>query len=134
MEALALKILFDALIKVCNFQPIHLARKTITNPLYTHDCEENQPKGKSVRVTFELPETLAATSVAVAGTFNEWDVTKHLMKLDTKKGVWTKSISFKPGETVEFRYFIDEGRWQNDEEADGFTATPFFSENSVLSL
>ena len=92
------------------------------------------PKGKSVRVTFELPAEAAANSAAVVGTFNEWDLHKHPMKFDKKKGVWTKSISFNPGETVEFRYFIDEQQWRNEEEADRFTATPFFSENSVLAL
>ena len=92
------------------------------------------PKGKSVRVTFELPEGTVESRAAVVGNFNEWDVAKHPMKFDEKKGVWTKSISFKPGETVEFRYFVDEQTWLNDEEADGATTTPFFSENSVLEL
>ena len=97
-------------------------------------AKKTSPKGKSVRVTFELPADIASDSAAVAGTFNEWDVTKHPMKFDEKKGVWTKSISFKPGETVEFRYFIDENEWRNEEEADGYSATPYFSENSVLEL
>ncbi len=91
-------------------------------------------KGKSVRVTFELPAEAVSNSAAVVGTFNEWDFNKHPMKFDKKKGVWTKSISFKPGETVEFRYFIDERQWRNEEEADDYAATPFFSENSVLAL
>ena len=97
-------------------------------------AKKTSPKGKTVRVTFELPAETAANSAAVAGTFNEWDVTKHPMKFNKKKGVWTTSISFKPGETVEFRYFIDESQWHNEEQADGTTTTPFFSENSVLAL
>lgn len=92
------------------------------------------PKGKSVRVTFELPADVVENSVAVVGDFNEWDTSKHLMKLDAKKGVWTKSISFKPGETVEFRYLVDEGQWRNDEGADRYAPTPYFSENGVLEL
>ncbi len=92
------------------------------------------PKGKSVRVVFELPAEVVEESAAVVGSFNEWDTTKDLMKFDKKKGVWTKSISFKPGETVEFRYLIDGAEWRNDEQADGYNATPFFSENSVLAL
>ena len=96
-------------------------------------AKKTSPKGKSVRVTFELPAESAVNSAAVAGTFNEWDVTKHPMKFK-KKGVWATSISFKPGETVEFRYFIDEREWRNEEQADGTAATPFFSENSVLAL
>jgi len=91
-------------------------------------------KGKTVRVTFELPAEAAENSAAIAGSFNEWDVNTHPMTLDTKKGVWTKSISFKPGETIEFRYFLDDQEWKNDEEADGYAPSPFFSENSVLAL
>ena len=97
-------------------------------------AKKTSPKGKSVRVTFELPAETATSSAAVAGTFNEWDVTKHPMKFNKKKGVWTTSISFKPGETIEFRYFIDESEWRNDEDADGTASTPFLSENSVLAL
>ena len=32
------------------------------------------PKGKSVRVTFELPADVVENSAAVAGSFNEWNV------------------------------------------------------------
>ena len=92
------------------------------------------PKGKSVNVTFELPAEKVQESAAIAGTFNDWDVTKNPMKFDKKKGVWKTNISFKPGDVVEFRYFVDEQQWLNDEEADRTTTTPFFSENSVLEL
>lgn len=92
------------------------------------------PKGKSVRVTFELPADAAENSAAVVGSFNEWNADEHPMKFNKKKGVWTTSVSFKPGETVEFRYYIDESEWRNDADADSYSQTPFFSENSVLAL
>ena len=56
------------------------------------------------------------------------------MKLDSARGVWTRSISFKPGDKVEFRYLVDGHRWRNDEDADSYASTPYFSENSVLEL
>ena len=90
------------------------------------------PKGKSLRLTFELPAEAAAESVAVAGDFNEWDVEKHPMKFDTKKGVWSKAISVKPGRAYEFRYFVDGANWVNDEAAEALVATPYFSENGVI--
>lgn len=92
------------------------------------------PKGRSVRVTFELPSDAALQKVAVAGDFNEWDTEDKTMKLDKKKGVWKTAISFKPGESHEFRYFIDGQSWRNDEEADGYAPNPYFGENSVLAL
>ena len=92
------------------------------------------PKGKTVRVTFELPAEVAEDSVAIAGDFNEWSADKHPMTLKKKKGVWTRTISLKPGNTYEFRYLIDGATWRNDEEADGYVSNPFFEENSVLEL
>ncbi len=92
------------------------------------------PKGKSVRVTFELPADAAEKSAFVVGDFNDWNATEGEMKFNATKKVWAKSVSFKPGDTVEFRYLIDEGQWLNDEEADEYKATPYFSENSVLAL
>lgn len=92
------------------------------------------PKGRSVRVTFQLPAEAAENSVAVVGDFNDWDKEKDLMKRDGKKGVWTKSISLKPDSTYQFRYYIDDREWRNDEQADRYVANEYFSENSVLDL
>lgn len=95
--------------------------------------KQSATNGKSVKVTFELPADVAEKSVAVVGDFNEWNESKHKMKLDKKKGMWTKSISLKPG-TYQFRYLLDEGQWRNDEQADRYVASPFFSENSVIEV
>jgi len=92
------------------------------------------PKGKSMRVTFQLPSDIAKNGIAVAGCFNEWDTDRHVMKLDNKKGVWTTAISFSPGTTVEFRYCVDGKYWRNDEEADRYISNPYFSENGILEL
>ena len=92
------------------------------------------PKGKSVRVTFKLPADVAQESVAVVGDFNAWDPQKDVMKFNKKTGVWSKSISFKPGETHEFRYFVDGEAWRNDEAADRYVSNPYFCENSVVEV
>ncbi len=92
------------------------------------------PKGRSVRVTFELPSEAASEKVAVVGDFNEWNPEKDKMKLDKKSGVWKKSISLKPGNEYQFRYFVDEREWRNDEEADGYAANPYYGENSVIAV
>lgn len=90
------------------------------------------PKGKSLKVTFKLPAAVAEDSVAIVGDFNDWDVDKHPMKLSVKKGEWSKSISFKPGNKYQFRYFVDGRNWHNDESADGFVGTEFFSDNCLI--
>ncbi len=96
--------------------------------------KKQSPKGKTVRVTFELPADAASERVAVVGDFNDWNPEKDLMKLDPKKGAWSKSITFKPGETHEFRYVVDGVHWRNDEKADRYVTNPYFCENSVLEL
>lgn len=96
--------------------------------------KKTSPKGKSVRVTFELPAEVAQDSVAIVGDFNEWDPKKHPMKFDKKAGVWTKSISFKPGNKHEFRYFVDGSTWRNDETVDKYVSNPYFCENGVLEV
>lgn len=90
------------------------------------------PKGKSLKVTFKLPATVAEESVAVVGDFNNWDAGKHQMKLSVKNGEWTRSISFKPGTAHEFRYFVDGRQWKNDDAADGYVGTEFLSQNCLL--
>lgn len=92
------------------------------------------PKGKSVRVIFELPADAASDSVNVVGDFNNWDESKDSMKFDAKSGVWTKAISVKPGNSYEFRYLVDGQDWRNDEQADGYTQNPYHGQNSVVSV
>ncbi|MEX1054591.1 MAG: isoamylase early set domain-containing protein [Rhodothermales bacterium] len=92
------------------------------------------PKGKTVKVIFELPAEVANEEVAVVGDFNGWDREKDKMKLDSKKGVWTKAISVKRDNTYQFRYYVDGREWRNDEQADGYVPNPYDSQNSVISV
>jgi len=91
------------------------------------------PKGKSVRVTFELPGESATDSAAVVGDFNEWNAEAGVMKFVKTRKVWKKDLSLKAGNTYQFRYFVD-GEWRNDEAADGYTPNEYYSENGVLEL
>jgi 1,4-alpha-glucan branching enzyme len=92
------------------------------------------PRGRSVRVTFELPADAATENVAVVGDFNGWEPEKGKMKLDKKSGVWKRDVSLKPGQSYAFRYYVDGREWRNDEEADGYEPSPFFSENSIVAV
>jgi 1,4-alpha-glucan branching enzyme len=92
------------------------------------------PKGKSVRVTFALPADKARERAAVVGDFNDWNEDANPMKLDEKRGVWTTSVSLKPGNTYQFRYRLDGERWENDDQADRYESNPYFSENSVVEV
>ena len=92
------------------------------------------PKGRSVRVTFALPADKAQQQAAVVGDFNDWNEAANPMQLDEKRGVWTASLSLKPGKAYQFRYRLDGERWENDERADRYESNPYFSDNSVVEV
>ena len=97
--------------------------------------EKNPSKrGKTTKVTFELPADVAESSVAIVGDFNDWSPKKHQMKLDKKDNVWRRTIQLEKGSAYEFRYYVDETTWRNDKQADRYSSTPSFSENSVIEL
>ena len=66
------------------------------------------------------------------GEFNGWDVYATPMK-KLKDGSFTVTLDLEKGRTYQFRYLIDETRWENDWEADKYVPTPFGNiENSVV--
>lgn len=90
-------------------------------------------KSKPVcKVTFTVPAENANT-VAVVGSFNEWNVEATPLK-KLKNGSFKGTVDLESGVSHEFRYVID-GAYENEAEADGFAWSDFASaENSVLSL
>ena len=51
-----------------------------------------------------------ATTVSVAGTFNNWAVDKDMLKKDKKTGLWTAKISLAPGD-YEYKFVCDGKNW-----------------------
>ena len=77
-------------------------------------------QSKQVRVTFELPNTVWATSVALVGDFNDWAPQRHLMH-QRWDGAWTIVMELAAGRTYEFRYLIDGKQSSAEWSADGLT-------------
>lgn len=96
--------------------------------------KKTSPNGNSVRVKFELPGDAVKDSAYVVGDFNEWSESDHPMKYVKSRNVWSTNVSLEPGRSYQFRYLIDGAHWQNDDEADGFEPSPYFTENSVIRL
>ena len=88
---------------------------------------------KKCKVTFSLPAEVApnANSVRVVGDFNNWNWNKGI-KLTKKKNQFQGATELKPGQRHEFRYLIDNSRWENDWHADYYAPTPFGCDNCVL--
>jgi predicted flap endonuclease-1-like 5' DNA nuclease len=91
-------------------------------------------KSKPVcKVTFSLTTDQVGkkAEVRVLGTFNDWSWDKGLV-LDAKKKDYSAAIELPAGTTYEFRYLVNGQDWFNDESADDYQITPFFSHNCVL--
>jgi 1,4-alpha-glucan branching enzyme len=75
--------------------------------------------GKRCKVTFRLPSMAApgAKSVCIVGDFNNWNTHANPMKRQ-ENGDYEISLKFEPRKEYQFRYFIDESKWENDWNAD----------------
>jgi 1,4-alpha-glucan branching enzyme len=86
------------------------------------------------KVTFKLPVSVAAEAkrVALVGDFNNWDAGSHAMK-KIKNGYYAACIELEAGREYQFRYLIDNERWENDFSADKYVKSPYGdSDNSVV--
>ena len=64
---------------------------------------------KKVTVVFEANCPLA-TTVSVAGSFNNWAVDKDMLKKDKKTGLWTGKITLDAGD-YEYKFVCDSQYW-----------------------
>ncbi len=90
------------------------------------------PKRSVCKVTFKIPADWADKKVSLVGDFNEWDPSAN--KLERKNGYWETTIRLKPETETKFRYFLDDGRWANDDEADSYVGNSYGSEDSLLKI
>ncbi len=89
--------------------------------------------GKACRVTFTLPKDVDAEQVHICSEFNDWSETSDPMK-KLKDGRFKFAITLEAGRSYRFRYLLDNDRWMNDPEADGYVSNPFGSQNSVINI
>lgn len=85
-------------------------------------------------VTFELPKeaTKGVKAVTVYGEFNEW---KPLKLKKKKDGCFSLDIELETGKEYQFRYLLDNDRWENDWNADSYILSPYVGiENSVVNV
>lgn len=81
-----------------------------------------------VPVRFEFTD-LTATTVSVAGNFNDWQSdTKHMHPIGS--GHWLKETALVPG-TYEYCLVVD-GQWKPDPQARESVPNPYGGRNSIL--
>lgn len=86
-------------------------------------------EGTTIFVQFSL-EAPQATSVAIAGDFNDWEPEIYLEDPDGD-GVWTGRIPMRPG-VHHYMFVIDGSKWQTDPRAERYTDDGFGNRNAVL--
>lgn len=93
-------------------------------------------KDNKCTVTFTFPAVAApkAKIVAIAGEFNNWDMRKNVMKKNTN-GDYTIQLKLDKGKNYQFKYVVDEQKWENDWAADGYVdALGGSTKNSLVSV
>lgn len=83
------------------------------------------------KVTFTLPEAIAARTVYLVGDFNDWDRQAMPMQQDAN-GTFKLTIELIPGREYQFRYLANDNEWYNDWNADRYAPNPFGGDNSVV--
>ena len=89
------------------------------------------PENGRFEVVFDLPAGLDVERAAVVGDFNDWSADSHVMER-TDDGRLELRASFAPGTRAQFRYRIDDDRWENDWNADDYVPNEFGGEDSLL--
>lgn len=82
-------------------------------------------------VLFVQPLT-TGTQVSIAGDFNDWNGTSHVMKRNTSLGVFELCLKLPPGRH-RYRLVID-GQWTADPYNDTSEPNPFGEHNSILQV
>lgn len=88
------------------------------------------------KVTFTLaPEIVAdATEGLLLGDFNNWHHESGIKLKKQKDGSLKATTQLEPG-IYQYRYFLNDGRWVNDGNADGYTQIGEYGvENCVISI
>jgi 1,4-alpha-glucan branching enzyme len=99
------------------------------NHNHNHDnARSASPQLVPVRFEFTHP---TATTVCVAGTFNDWHAEAKPMH-PVGDGRWLKETALPPG-TYEYCLVVD-GEWMPDPQARETVPNPFGGKNSILKV
>ncbi len=75
----------------------------------------------------------AATSVAVAGDFNNWDPHRNMLQDPDGDGVWTGLFPLTPG-VHKYMFVVDGNRWVTDPRAQSYVDDGFGGRDALVSI
>ena len=85
------------------------APKAAAKPAAEKKAAPKAAAAKKVAVEF-VADCPLATTVSVAGSFNNWAVDKDMLKKDKKTDLWTAKISLAAGD-YEYKFVCDGKNW-----------------------
>jgi 1,4-alpha-glucan branching enzyme len=90
-------------------------------------AEKNDPKQdkRQIELLLEMPQ---ARAVAVAGSFNNWDLKRTPMRKEAT--TWKASLTLPPGR-YEYRFVVD-GQWLSDPKAKESVHNSYGTTNSII--
>jgi 1,4-alpha-glucan branching enzyme len=72
-----------------------------------------------------------ASSVAVAGSFNQWSASSHPLARAKVGGLWTIVVPLPPGEHA-FMYVVDGNEWVSPPLAEDYVDDGFGAKNGIV--
>ncbi len=94
---------------------------------------DHSAKDQELRlVSLTYKEATQGKTVALAGSFNDWDPEINPMTYSAETECYTCTIQLRPG-TYEYKFVVD-GEWVMDESNSNFAANDFGTLNSVLRV
>ncbi|HEY5998527.1 MAG TPA: zf-HC2 domain-containing protein [bacterium] len=83
---------------------------------------------RELEVSFQAP---AATSVAIVGDFNGWDIRRNLLVRSSHEGRWGARLRLPPG-VYQYSFVVDGTTWEVDPAARQYVNDGFGGRNSVI--
>jgi hypothetical protein len=75
----------------------------------------------------------SATSVAVAGDFNNWEPDRNMLQDPDGDGVWTGLFPLTPG-VHKYMFVVDGNRWVTDPRAESYVDDGFGGRDALISI
>jgi CheY-like chemotaxis protein len=114
---------------------IFIEKQYLTKERLLDEVGEKFLETKKVRrITFRLPKVAVtdSKSVCIVGDFNNWNTHASPMK-KLKDGDYRIELDLELGREYQFRYLIDELKWENDWSADKYVRSVYGDcDNSVV--
>ena len=89
------------------------------------------------KITFTLPAegVAGATDALLLGDFNGWNPDEAVVMKKQKDGSLKATLPLETGRSYQYRYLLNDGRWENDYNAQQYVyADGFFVDNCLITV